>query len=465
VAAAPQALEQQSLPRDARELAVRETIVESIAAVAFLATAAAIAVLAGGDRPWRWDVGIALVVAVAVTDRARFDIGAGYAPPTQLVFVPALFIAPPQYVPLIVLAGWLAGRLPELVRGRIHFSRLLVVPGNCWFTIGPALVLTLAGSHAPDWNDWPVYLLALAAQFAGDLGSGAARDTAILGAAPRIELRVLAYVWSIDMALSPIGLLAAFAGQQARFAFLGVLPLVWLLAILSRERTRRFQAELANTRAREALLAGASHELQTPLAILSGVVDTLARTPQLSEARRTASYETMARQTAHLRQLVGQFVDYARLKAGQDLLVSVRPTDVPTTLRSVADLWAQSGVVTEVQAEPVSALADPARLHRVVMTLLGNAVKYGPPEGPVTLSCRREGRRAVVEVADTGPGIAQERIEEVFDEFDTLTHRSEGSGIGLFLARTALRAQGGDVRLRNGDAGGLVATVYLPLTP
>lgn len=437
---------------------------ESIAGASFLLAAVALAALGEGGRPWRWDVGIVLVLTFALTFRARFDIGVGYVPPTQLVFVPMLFVVPPRYAPLIALAGWLIGRLPDVARRVSHPTRLLVVPGNCWFAIGPALVLTLADSPAPDWGDWPIYLLALASQFAGDTLSGAARDRAIDGVPPDIHVRVLAYVWSIDLALSPVGLLAAFASEDARFAFLGVLPLVGLLVIFSTERTRRFEAELANTRAREALVAGASHELQTPVAVLSGLIDTLAASPNLPEGRRAASFEAMQRQTALLRYLVGQFVDYARLKAGQDLLVSARAIPVAPAVRTVAELWEKSGVEIVVQAEELTALVDPARLNRVLMTLVSNAVKYGPPEGPVTLACRRDGSRAVIEVADQGPGIPEERIDAVFEEFDGAVPGREGSGIGLFLARTTLRAQGGDVRLRNADPG-LVATIYLPVRP
>jgi len=465
VSAASEKSERQGRPRHDRGLSAREIVVESIAGALFLAAAIPLAVLGSSETPWRWEVGVALVLAYAITATTRFDIGPNYTPPTQLVFVPMLLIVAPHYAPLIALAGALVGWVPRVVRGRRHPSWLLVEPANCWFAIGPALVLTVAGAAGPDWGDWPIYALALAAQLIGDLGAGAARERAILGAAPHVEPRVLAYIWSIDVALSPIGLLAAFASQDRRFAFLGVLPLVWLLAILSRERARRFEAERAGTRAREALLAGASHELQTPLAVLSGVVDTLAASPRLSEDRRAASYAIMQRQTALLRHLVGQFVDYARLKAGQELLVSVRPTGVVATLESVGELWRQAGVTVTIDAEPVTALADPNRLHGIVMTLVSNAVKYGPADGPVVLACRREGNRAVVEVTDAGPGIAEERMTAVFDEFDAAAERTEGSGIGLFLARTGLRVQGGDVRLSNAPEGGLVATVYLPVRP
>src|SRR3954452_4549044 len=271
--------EYQGRPRDARLLARREGIVHAVAGGAFLVVAVLLAVLGDGGIAWRWDVGIALVGAFAVTVLARFDIGSGYAPPTQLVFVPMLLLEAPKYAPLLALAGWTVGRLIDLGRGRTHISRLANIPGNCWFAVGPALVLIAAGSDGPDWGDWPIYLLALAAQFSGDLISNVARDYAIEGGRPHINGRVLGYVWLIDLALSPIGLLAAFASVDHDFAFLGVLPLAGLLVVFSVERRRRFELEVANTRAREALIAGASHELQTPLAVMSALGETLARSP------------------------------------------------------------------------------------------------------------------------------------------------------------------------------------------
>ena len=461
----PDEPEHHGRPRDARLLARRETVFHAVAGAGFLAAAIAIAVLGHQGQPWRTDVAVALTIAFAITVLARFDIGIGYAPPTQLVFVPVLFLEPARYAPLIALAGWFLGRSVDLARGNTHISRLLVIPGNCWFAIGPALVLSAAGIEGPDWGDWPWYVLALAAQFAGDVIANVLGEMAINRARPEIEPRVLGYVWLIDLALSPLGLLAAFASLHGRFAFLGVLPLAGLLVVFSNERTRRHQTELAATRTREAMIAGASHELQTPMAILSGLVETLVRSPHLPDERRAATHDAMRRQTAQLRHLVSQFVDYARLKAGQDLLVSARPTPVAPLLREIASVWPSTDVAIEVHADDVSALADPARLTSVVMALVSNAVKHGPPEGPVDLTARAEGRRVVIGVADRGPGLLPDRLEAVFDEFDDAADRTEGSGVGLFLARIALRAQGGDVRLANGPDGGLVATVYLPASP
>lgn len=439
----------------------REIVIEAAAGAAFVLAAVALALLGEHGRPFRWDVTVALVIAFAVAVRAQFDIGAGYVPPTQLAFVPALFLAPPRLAPLIALAGWALGRLPDLVRGRMHVSRLLIVSSNCWFALGPAIVLTAYGITTPSWSDWPILGLALAAQFAGDLVSSVVHDRFVLGLTPEIELRSLGYVWLIDATLSPIGLLAAFASQDHRFAFLAVLPLAGLLVMFSHERTRRFEAERAGFRAREALLAGASHELQTPLAVLSGLIDTLARAPALAPERQAASYSAMQRQMAHLRHLTGQFVDYARLKAGQEIALSPRPTDIAALVAAVAAVWPDVARY-EPPGEELPAVVDPSRLQNVVMSLVSNAVKHGPPEGPVELRVRRAGDRVLVEVIDRGPGLAEERLEDVFDELYPVADRVEGSGLGLFLARLALRAQGGDVRLRNGTTGGLVATVSLP---
>jgi signal transduction histidine kinase len=116
-----------------------------------------------------------------------------------------------------------------------------------------------------------------------------------------------------------------------------------------------------------------------------------------------------------------------------------------------------------VTAEPAGlrALTDAAALQSVLMSLVSNALRHGPPEGPVRLSARIDGGAVVVEVADEGPGLPEERLEAVFLELPD-GEREEGSGLGLFLARARMRAQGGDVRLRNRESGGLVAAVRLP---
>src|SRR3954447_7238522 len=164
-----EALPEHEIPaRFASRIAKRDLVVEGFYALAFLVVATLCATLLESDREFHADVAIALVVAFAVTLRARFPIGTGYTAPLQLIFVPMLFVVPARTVPLLVLAGWLLGTLPELARGEMHPSRLVLVPANCWFSVGPALILALAGDPAPAWGDWPLYLAVLASQFACD---------------------------------------------------------------------------------------------------------------------------------------------------------------------------------------------------------------------------------------------------------------------------------------------------------
>src|SRR4051794_12506151 len=429
-------LEHVSRPRAALPLTGRALGIE--AAVAGAVAVAAVLLAAVGEGRVRWDVAVVLVVSMAVAVRAQFDVGSGYTPPTQLIFVPALLLEPPRAAPLIALAGWMLGRIPDVVRGELHVSRLLLkVPANCWFAIGPAIVFEAAGVRGPSWDDWPIRIAALAAQFLGDLLSGGIREWIEAGVPPALQLRALLYVWLFDAVLSPVGLLAAFASVDHKYAFVGVLPLAGLLAVFSTERRRRFEAELAGVRAREAMIAGASHELRTPLSVLSGLIETLERSPDADGARRAEVFAAMRRQTGQLRHLVGQFIDYAELKAGRSRAAQPRSVAVADALAAVAELW--EGEILVSAPPGARALADPGALDAVLMTLVSNALKHGPPEAPVTLTAHTDRTLVVIEVADQGPGLAPHRIDEVFAG---AAGGVEGPGFGLYLARERMRAMG-----------------------
>jgi hypothetical protein len=155
----------------------REAIVETGCALAFLAVAVALPVLFGAGAPDPY-VALALIAAMAVSSRVEFDVGAGYTAPTQLVFIPTLFLVDPAWAPLIVAAGLVVGRIDEIRGGGNLRRNLLVTTGNAWYTIGPVVVLALAGVDAPALSDWPIYLIALATQLFGDtLGESCANGS------------------------------------------------------------------------------------------------------------------------------------------------------------------------------------------------------------------------------------------------------------------------------------------------
>jgi putative nucleotidyltransferase with HDIG domain len=210
----------------------------------FLAAAIALALRGDSGTSLHAAPAAALVLTYAVLSRVRFHAGVGHTVPTQLAFVPMLFLLPTQLVPLLVLAGMLVGNLPDYARGALHPGRALMLPGDAWHAVGPALVLVAAGATTPAWGDWPWYLLALASQFALDFGVYAVRARLALDVPGREQLRALTWVWIVDALLAPVGLAAAFASDHHPYAFLLILPLAALLTLFARERNERLDQAL-----------------------------------------------------------------------------------------------------------------------------------------------------------------------------------------------------------------------------
>ncbi|HVF77567.1 MAG TPA: HD domain-containing phosphohydrolase, partial [Solirubrobacteraceae bacterium] len=235
----------------------REAIVETGCALTFLAVAIALPLLfhAGAPDPY---VTLALIVTMAVTSRVEFDVGAGYTAPTQLVFVPMLFLVDPAWAPLIVAVGLALGRIDKVLHGDNVRRSLLVTTGNAWYTIGPVLVLASFGIDSANLGDWPIYLAALAAQLVVDTVAGMSRERLVSGVQPVLQLRMTGLVFLVDVLLTPVGFLAAYIAQDEPLAFLLALPLVALLRIFARERAARIDQaiELSAAYRGTALLLG-----------------------------------------------------------------------------------------------------------------------------------------------------------------------------------------------------------------
>jgi HD-GYP domain-containing protein (c-di-GMP phosphodiesterase class II) len=237
----------------------RERLVEGVTAVLFLLAALGMALFLGGPRQFSAPSLLVLMAAYVVACRAKFDIADGYTVPTELVLVPMLFVLPTPVVPLVVSGSWALGRMLDYANGRTSFHRAFHVFGDCWHAVGPALVLVIAGAQTFSWGSWPVYALALAAQFAFDFAAAATRARLIDGTPPREVLRLIVPVYELDAALAPVGLLVAAAAVAIGPGIcLLVIPLVAVLAVLSRERQTRVDQALALSEAYQgtALLLG-----------------------------------------------------------------------------------------------------------------------------------------------------------------------------------------------------------------
>ena len=247
----------------------------------FTAVALALAAILPSHRSPSPFTALLLVVLLAGASRIEFELGAGSAVPTQLVLVPMLFLLPLGQVPLWVAAGYLFGELPDYVRARRHPERVLVPVCASWHAVGPVCVLALAGEPAFSWHDWPLYVGALGAQFLFDWTAAGLRDNLAHGVPIPKLASYLARVHAVDLALAPIGLLVASAAvSSGQLLAVLVVPLVALLAILTRERRARIDHALELSRAYRgtARLAETFHEIlseETLEATLTRIADVL----------------------------------------------------------------------------------------------------------------------------------------------------------------------------------------------
>src|SRR3954452_21005570 len=229
--------------------------------------------------------------------------------------------------------------------------------------------------------------------------------------------------------------------------------------------------QLASTLAREdesrrAAAADIAHELRTPVA---GIVSRIEAAQDGVMADESANLEAMhaeALRLAHLIDDVGQLAEAER----PDLLISHAELDLATTCAQRASAYegffAAKEIAFEVHAEAAPMHGDARRLEQVVDNLLSNALRYPDPGGRVELHVRPGVGGCVVEVRDTGIGIAPRDLPHVFDRFwrsdRSRSRATGGSGIGLAVVRELVRAHHGRVELRSELGHGTTARVVLP---
>jgi putative nucleotidyltransferase with HDIG domain len=241
---------EESQERRQRKLNRRERLGMPLFAGGFLAAAVALAVLAEPARELSVPLALAFSAAYLVAGRIEFSTGAGFAVPTQLVFVPMLLLLPTPIVPLLVACALVGSAAWDSLRGEaVPVRSVLNTIGDASFALGPAVVLVALGAQLPEWGNWPAYALALAAQLAVDVGVLLARVRVTLGLRAAEMLGEMRLVARVDVLLAPIGLLAAIAAAGAPAAALLVLALVPLLLGFGRERERRIQQSLELGRA------------------------------------------------------------------------------------------------------------------------------------------------------------------------------------------------------------------------
>jgi two-component system CheB/CheR fusion protein len=223
---------------------------------------------------------------------------------------------------------------------------------------------------------------------------------------------------------------------------------------------------------RDQFLAMLSHELRNPLGAITNATAVMSASREPQTADRAIG--VVQRQLAQMARLLDDLLDVSRITHGK-IELRTRPVD----LRQIADEAIsvvrqsidESGLnfSTEIAAQPLTVIGDPARLEQVTVNLLTNAIKYTKSGGDIRLSLHAEGNNAVIAVQDSGAGIPAEKLGEIFSLFyqsdETLDRSNGGMGVGLTLVDAVVQLHGGRVTAQSGGPGqGSCFTVRLPLS-
>jgi len=237
------------------------------------------------------------------------------------------------------------------------------------------------------------------------------------------------------------------------------------------ERLRSERALREADRRKDEFLATLAHELRNPLAPINNALTLWPRVAS-DPAEMSSLRDVIGRQVGHMTRLVDDLLDVARVTRGKIHLQQC-PLDLSEVIagaietnRALIDLRRHT-LVVNTPADEIDVFGDAMRLTQVFSNILNNAAKYTPPGGTITVTVRRHADEVVVAVRDTGPGLPESMLGEIFEMFRqvdrTLDSSAGGLGIGLTLVKQLVELHSGSVEARSEGSGlGSEFVVTLP---
>ena len=227
-------------------------------------------------------------------------------------------------------------------------------------------------------------------------------------------------------------------------------------------------------RMKTAFVSTVSHELRTPLTSIKGFISTLLEDTEhlYDEVTRREFYEIIDQECDRLTRLISDLLNVSRIESGRALDMHIAEVDLSKTIGRVLQAQQQytdrHRLVNLIPADFPVIEADSDKLYQIVDNLIGNAIKYTPDGGEITVRAEDEGDSVRLDVTDPGLGIPERHLGRIFERFhmvdDDTAHRAvKGTGIGLYLVRHLARAHGGEAWLASSEVGkGSTFSVRLP---
>jgi two-component system OmpR family sensor kinase len=212
----------------------------------------------------------------------------------------------------------------------------------------------------------------------------------------------------------------------------------------------------------------ASHELRTPIAAVSAYTDLLREGAVTEPQDLDRVIDGISYETSRMAQLVEDLLTLAKLDEHRGLeREPVELVGLVIEAAGTSNLLGPPWPIKFRGDEPVEVLGDYSALRQVVDNLLSNVRAHTTPGTRAVVSARREGDEAVIEVADSGPGVTEEQAAQMFERFfrsdSSRSRKTGGAGLGLAIVSSIVEAHGGSVDAAPGDQGGTVVTVRLPI--
>jgi two-component system sensor histidine kinase KdpD len=233
------------------------------------------------------------------------------------------------------------------------------------------------------------------------------------------------------------------------------------------EETERTRREIEAEQLRSSLLSSVSHDLRTPLAVITGSTSTLLQGGAgLGEATRQDLLKTVLEEAERLNRLIRNLLDMTRLESGA---VKVKKEWLPleelvgSALNRLDARLTGREVHVELARDLPLVPCDAVLIEQTLINLLENAAKYS--SGPIDISAAARASEVVVEVADRGPGVAEDQRQRVFEKFQRAGREGgpEGVGLGLTICRAIVSAHGGRIWVQNRPGGGASFQFTLPI--